>query len=313
MGETYIGIDGRSRRSPASRARCPTSSTSSAVTAGSSSSSRQGPGARCSRPRGLRGYVPRRSEGDYYRLADSYSMRAPAVPNSTATPSASGFSKSSGVRCARQVVFVRGARPEDSKSKRLERCPPRAASRSEPDGEPPRRARGCIDTLAAAQERPGRPRQFRLRSVRAAHARDRRRAHATPGATKRCPLVTEEGRHRCNLISCGRRAVVAGAVPDERHRILGEQHLQGSFVKPGKEMPRFARCRAPSHALRPDARRTGLRLTSDGALYGRERSSTPRTWYRSGTNQTMRTHLATHRAAKGRARGLVQGRASASI
>ena len=46
---------------------------------------------------------------------------------------------------------------------------------------------------------------------------------------------------------------------------LGEQYLQGSFVKPGKEIPRPApRCRLAG-PLRPDARRERLRPAADGA------------------------------------------------
>jgi SAM-dependent methyltransferase len=72
---------------------------------------------------------------------------------------------------------------------------------------------------------------------------------------------------------------------------LGEQHLQGSFVKPGKELPptrkiplRLLRC-DPAR----DERACGLlqleHSTPADVLYAAY-------WYRSGTNLTMRTHLA---------------------
>ncbi|MHB8619114.1 MAG: class I SAM-dependent methyltransferase, partial [Chloroflexota bacterium] len=72
---------------------------------------------------------------------------------------------------------------------------------------------------------------------------------------------------------------------------LGEQYLQGSFVKPGKELPpsrklplSLVRC-DPTH----DQNACGLLQMS---------CSTPTEilylayWYRSGTNQTMHQHLA---------------------
>ena len=72
---------------------------------------------------------------------------------------------------------------------------------------------------------------------------------------------------------------------------LGEQHLQGSFVKPGEEDPPLRRiaCRLVRCDPTRDERACGL-LQMD--------KSVPPTilyssyWYRSGTNRTMRDHLA---------------------
>jgi SAM-dependent methyltransferase len=71
---------------------------------------------------------------------------------------------------------------------------------------------------------------------------------------------------------------------------LGEQYLQGSFVKPGKEMPPMRRI--PTALVRCDPTRDehacGLLQTVNtvppSILYSTY-------WYRSGTNQTMRNHL----------------------
>jgi hypothetical protein len=71
---------------------------------------------------------------------------------------------------------------------------------------------------------------------------------------------------------------------------LGEQHLQGSFVKPGKEMPPIRKI--PTTLVRcdptQDEKACGLLQTSISVppeiLYSSY-------WYRSGTNQTMRNHL----------------------
>jgi SAM-dependent methyltransferase len=71
---------------------------------------------------------------------------------------------------------------------------------------------------------------------------------------------------------------------------LGEQHLQGSFVKPGKEMPPMRK--VPLTLVRCDVTKdeTGCGLlqlshsTPSAVLYSAY-------WYRSGTNQTMRSHL----------------------
>jgi len=71
---------------------------------------------------------------------------------------------------------------------------------------------------------------------------------------------------------------------------LGEQHLQGSFVKPGKEMPPMRKI--PTLLVRCDPTRDE---TACGLL--QMAHSVPSKilysayWYRSGTNQTMRDHL----------------------
>jgi SAM-dependent methyltransferase len=72
---------------------------------------------------------------------------------------------------------------------------------------------------------------------------------------------------------------------------LGEQHLQGSFVKAGKERPPLRK--VPLRVVRCDPERDeracGLlqleHTTPPDILYAAY-------WYRSGTNQTMRSHLA---------------------
>lgn len=71
---------------------------------------------------------------------------------------------------------------------------------------------------------------------------------------------------------------------------LGEQYLQGSFVKPGKELPPLRKI--PLSLVRCDVtldeRACGLlqlsHSTPSEVLYSAY-------WYRSGTNQTMRDHL----------------------
>src|SRR5210317_1489814 len=71
---------------------------------------------------------------------------------------------------------------------------------------------------------------------------------------------------------------------------LGEQYLQGSFVKPGKEMPPTRKI--PATILRCDP-------TKDEQACGllqMEHTVPPEVlysayWYRSGTNKTMRHHL----------------------
>ena len=71
---------------------------------------------------------------------------------------------------------------------------------------------------------------------------------------------------------------------------LGEQHLQGSFVKPGKEVPALRKVPLVLVRCDPtrDERACGLlqlgHSTPGEILYAAY-------WYRSGTNQTMRTHL----------------------
>lgn len=71
---------------------------------------------------------------------------------------------------------------------------------------------------------------------------------------------------------------------------LGEQHLQGSFVKPGKEMPPGRRI--PTSLIRCDP----MKDENACGLLQMEYTIPPEIlysvyWYRSGTNNTMRTHL----------------------
>ncbi len=71
---------------------------------------------------------------------------------------------------------------------------------------------------------------------------------------------------------------------------LGEQHLQGSFVKPGKEMPPMRKIPATLLRCDPtkDEQACGLlqmqHTVPPEVLYSAY-------WYRSGTNNTMRNHL----------------------
>lgn len=71
---------------------------------------------------------------------------------------------------------------------------------------------------------------------------------------------------------------------------LGEQYLQGSFVKPGKETPPMRKIPATLLRCDPtkDERACGLlqmeHTVPPEVLYSAY-------WYRSGTNETMRTHL----------------------
>ena len=71
---------------------------------------------------------------------------------------------------------------------------------------------------------------------------------------------------------------------------LGEQHLQGSFIKPGKEMPPLRNISTELVRCNPmvDENACGLLQTVISVppeiLYSAY-------WYRSGTNQTMRDHL----------------------
>jgi SAM-dependent methyltransferase len=71
---------------------------------------------------------------------------------------------------------------------------------------------------------------------------------------------------------------------------LGEQHLQGSFIKPGKEMPPLRKISTEIVRCDPmvDENACGLLQTTTSVppeiLYSAY-------WYRSGTNQTMRDHL----------------------
>ncbi len=71
---------------------------------------------------------------------------------------------------------------------------------------------------------------------------------------------------------------------------LGEQYLQGSFVKPGKEMPPMRKI--PTSLLRCDSMKDELAC----GLLQMEHTVPPEIlysayWYRSGTNNTMRQHL----------------------
>ena len=71
---------------------------------------------------------------------------------------------------------------------------------------------------------------------------------------------------------------------------LGEQHLQGSFLKPGKEMPPMRKISTELVRCNPmvDENACGLLQTVTSVppeiLYSAY-------WYRSGTNKTMRDHL----------------------
>ncbi len=71
---------------------------------------------------------------------------------------------------------------------------------------------------------------------------------------------------------------------------LGEQHLQGSFIKPGKEMPPLRKISTEIFRCDPtkDEKACGLLQMAitvpPSILYSAY-------WYRSGTNQTMRDHL----------------------
>jgi SAM-dependent methyltransferase len=71
---------------------------------------------------------------------------------------------------------------------------------------------------------------------------------------------------------------------------LGEQYLQGSFIKPGKEEPPFRKI--PTSLVRCDPTRDEKAC----GLLQMEYTVPPEVlysayWYRSGTNQTMRSHL----------------------
>jgi len=90
--------------------------------------------------------------------------------------------------------------------------------------------------------------------------------------------------HRKTCRVCGSEALT-------RVINLGEQYLQGSFVKPGKEQPPTRRI--PTSLVRCDP------MQDEGAcgLLQMEYTVPPEVlysayWYRSGTNQTMRDHLA---------------------
>ncbi|MDX1976154.1 MAG: class I SAM-dependent methyltransferase [Pseudanabaenaceae cyanobacterium bins.68] len=89
--------------------------------------------------------------------------------------------------------------------------------------------------------------------------------------------------HRKTCRVCGSQALTP--VID-----LGEQHLQGSFVKPGKEVPPMRKI--PLTLVRCDPTRDEHAC----GLLQMEHSVPPEIlysayWYRSGTNNTMRNHL----------------------
>jgi 2-polyprenyl-3-methyl-5-hydroxy-6-metoxy-1,4-benzoquinol methylase len=89
--------------------------------------------------------------------------------------------------------------------------------------------------------------------------------------------------HRTTCRVCGSSALTK--VID-----LGEQHLQGSFVKPGKELPPMRKI--PTVLVRCDPARD----ESACGLLQMVHSVPPQIlysayWYKSGTNQTMRDHL----------------------
>src|SRR5579859_1648796 len=89
--------------------------------------------------------------------------------------------------------------------------------------------------------------------------------------------------HRTTCRVCGSTALTK--VID-----LGEQHLQGSFVKPGKQLP--PQRRIPTSLVRCDP----MRDDRSCGLLQMEYTVPPEVlyssyWYRSGTNATMRTHL----------------------
>ena len=89
--------------------------------------------------------------------------------------------------------------------------------------------------------------------------------------------------HRNTCRACGSSALTK--VID-----LGEQYLQGSFLKPGKELPPMRR--VPTILVRCDPTRDEKAC----GLLQMAHSVPPKLlylayWYRSGTNQTMRNHL----------------------
>src|SRR5438876_10279904 len=91
--------------------------------------------------------------------------------------------------------------------------------------------------------------------------------------------------HRTTCRVCGSSALTK--VID-----LGEQYLQGSFVKPGKELPPTRRI--PCTLVRCDPTRDEHAC----GLLQMEHTVPPEIlysayWYRSGTNDTMRNHLRT--------------------
>ena len=82
---------------------------------------------------------------------------------------------------------------------------------------------------------------------------------------------------------------VCGSTALTRVIDLGDQYLQGSFVKPGKELPPRVRFQRRSFDVIPrDEHACGLlqmeHTVPPEILYSAY-------WYRSGTNETMRGHL----------------------
>jgi len=92
--------------------------------------------------------------------------------------------------------------------------------------------------------------------------------------------------HLCHRQTCR----VCGSSHLSKAIDLGEQHLQGSFVKPGEPMPPLRRL--PTSLVRCDP----MRHEHGCGLLQMEYTVPPSIlyssyWYRSGTNQTMRDHL----------------------
>jgi len=92
--------------------------------------------------------------------------------------------------------------------------------------------------------------------------------------------------HLCHRQTCR----VCGSSHLSKAIDLGEQHLQGSFVKPGQPMPPLRRL--PTSLVRCDP----MRHEKACGLLQMEYTVPPSIlyssyWYRSGTNQTMRDHL----------------------
>jgi SAM-dependent methyltransferase len=101
--------------------------------------------------------------------------------------------------------------------------------------------------------------------------------------------------HRRTCRVCGSEALT-------RVITLGDQHLQGSFVKPGKEEPPTRKI--PTSLVRCDP----MRDEHACGLLQMEYTVPPEVlysayWYRSGTNETMRNHL---RGIAEEATGLIQ-------
>ena len=89
--------------------------------------------------------------------------------------------------------------------------------------------------------------------------------------------------HRTTCRVCGSKALTPVIN-------LGEQHLQGSFIKPGKELP-------PTRKIACSLIRCNPMLDENACgLLQMEHTVPPEIlysayWYRSGTNQTMHNHL----------------------